>query len=83
MKIHARPSTAQQLGMFREALATHYRGLRSESPLARKTPLPTVEQFTGYAREMAVQISNDELNKHNQAVQEIERQKKLTEDMNK
>lgn len=77
MRVHARPSTAQQLGMFREALASHYRAERSASPLARKTPLPSAEQFTGYARGMASRILSEENLKHQTALAEIQRMKAL------
>jgi len=81
MRIKSGPSSAQRLGLFREALASHYRSLRSDK--CKAVPKPSVEQFDGYAKQMAQQISEEELNRHNNAVSEIERQKKMMEELNK
>lgn len=83
MRVKSGPSTAQKLAMFRESLSQHYKAQRSESPLARKTPKPSMVEFTGYAFSMATVIAAQEIEKHNQAVQEIERQKQQMREMNK
>lgn len=77
MKVKSAPSTAQQLGLLREAFSAHYRAERSVSPLARKTPLPSIAGFKGYAFSMATIIAAQELEKHNKAVSEIERMKEM------
>lgn len=77
MRIKTNPSTAQRLALFRDALSIHYRAERSTSPLARKTPLPSMKGFTGYAFSMATVIAAQELERHNKAVEEIKRLKNL------
>lgn len=77
MRIKSQPSTAQKLALFREHLAQHYRALRSQSPLARKTPKPSTAQFDGYALRMAFVIEEEEQEKHLTALAEIERMKAM------
>ncbi len=75
VRIKSQPSTAQRLALFREALAQHYRALRSDK--CKQTPKPSAQQFEGYAKQMAEKISGEELEKHNKAVAETERLKEM------
>jgi len=68
-----RPSTADKLLSFRERLSKHYAAARR----GIVTPRPSVDEFTGFARGMALDIAESEQRKHEAAVAADESFKKL------
>lgn len=75
MRVKSGPSTAQRLAQFREQLQQHYRSLRSDK--CKKVVKPSAEMFPGVARMLAIQIGEEELQRHEKAVAEIERLKQF------
>ena len=59
-------STAHRLGEFREELRKYYHRLRKDLNAASTKPSPEI--FTGYARQLAKQIDDEELRSHNQTL---------------